>query len=77
MPGLPRLRPQAFSRLTSGKRTVSRPYGGTLTHQDVKDRIVRAFLIEEVKQMKLLVQQKEKSGKKGKKSNKSKGKGKK
>ena len=37
-------------------------------------RIVRAFLIEEVKQMKLLVQQKEKSGKKGKKTNKSKGK---
>ena len=74
MPGLPRLRPQAFGRLTSAKRTVARPYGGTLTHSDVKDRIVRAFLIEEVKQMKLLVQQKEKSGKKGKKTNKSKGK---
>ena len=39
-------------------------------------RIVRAFLIEEVKQMKRLMQQKEKSSKKNKKS-KSKGKGKK
>ena len=39
-------------------------------------RIVRAFLIEEVKQMKLLVQQKERSTKKGGKKGKG-GKGKK
>jgi hypothetical protein len=32
------------------------------------DRIVRAFLIEEVKQMKRLMQQKEKSSKKSKKN---------
>ena len=84
--GIPRLRSPALSRLTHTQRTVARPYGGKLTHSEVRDkyvlpsiflnfflRIVRAFLIEEVKQMKRLMQQKERSSKKNKKS-KSKGK---
>ena len=84
--GVPRLRSPALSRLTRTQRTVARPYGGKLTHSEVRDkyvtlhyrlyfvlRIVRAFLIEEVKQMKRLMQQKERSSKKNKKS-KSKGK---
>ena len=29
------------------RKTVSRPYGGVLSHEQVRDRIVRAFLIEE------------------------------
>ena len=29
------------------RKTVSRPYGGVLSHDQVRDRIVRAFLIEE------------------------------
>ena len=36
--GIPRIRPGAFSRITSAKRTVARPYGGTYTHEEVKDR---------------------------------------
>ncbi|CDW83538.1 60s ribosomal protein l34 [Stylonychia lemnae] len=71
--GIPKLRSPALSRLTVTKRTVSRAYGGKLTHAEVRDKIVRAFLIEEVKQMKRLMQQKDKSSKKSKK-NKSKGK---
>lgn len=29
------------------RKAVSRPYGGVLSHEQVRDRIVRAFLIEE------------------------------
>ncbi len=71
--GVPKLRSPALRRLTVTKRTVARAYGGKLSHSEVRDKIVRAFLIEEVKQMKKLMQQKEKSSKKNKKS-KSKGK---
>lgn len=28
---------------------MTRPYGGVLSHQAVRDRIVRAFLVEEQK----------------------------
>ena len=66
--GVPRLRSPALRQLTVTKRTVARPYGGKLTHSEVRDKILRAFLIEEVKQMKRLMQQKEKSSKKSKKS---------
>jgi ribosomal protein L34E len=37
-PGLSSLRPAEFGRLTSSKRTVSRPYGGVLGHDEVKER---------------------------------------
>ena len=68
--------------MSHNQRTVSRPYGGVLSHRTVRDRIVRAFLIEEVKLMKRLVNEKtaasapkkdkkkakkDKKGKKGKK----------
>ena len=36
--GLKKLRSPEFGRLTSGKRTVSRPYGGVLSHEEVKGR---------------------------------------
>ena len=38
-----------FKGRTAAKfsKTVSRPYGGVLTHDQLRDRIVRAFLIEE------------------------------
>ena len=45
-------RPQAMKRLTSSKRTVSRTYGGVLTGTEVRERIMRAFLIEEFKRFK-------------------------
>eukprot|EP00755_Sulcionema_specki_P038735 Sspe_Gene.111449::Locus_93531_Transcript_1_1_Confidence_1.000_Length_474::g.111449::m.111449/K02915/RP-L34e, RPL34; large subunit ribosomal protein L34e len=35
-------------------KTVSRSYGGVLTHQQVRERIIRAFLIEEQKIVKQL-----------------------
>ena len=38
-----------FDRRTASKyaKTVSRPYGGVLNGEQVKDRVLRAFLIEE------------------------------
>jgi len=36
-------------RLSRPAKTVHRIYGGHLSHRVVKDRIVRAFLIEEQK----------------------------
>merc|ERR1711957_41016 len=56
--GIPHLRPSAFRRLTHNQRIVSRPYGGTRCHKCVKERITRAFLIEEVKLMKRLMKEK-------------------
>jgi len=40
---------QEKPRLLKRERTVSRTYGGVLSHKAVRDRIVRAFLIEEQK----------------------------
>jgi len=42
-------RPMAFSRLARRERRVNRAYGGSLSGGAVKDRILRAFLIEEAK----------------------------
>ena len=36
--GIPRLRSPALRRLTASKRTVARPYGGKLTHTEVRDK---------------------------------------
>ena len=47
MQGVKVARPNDFRRMTSSKRTVSRAYGGVLTGSEVRDRIMRAFLIEE------------------------------
>lgn len=33
--------------MTSSKRTVSRAYGGVFTAAEVREKIMRAFLIEE------------------------------
>ena len=53
--GLPRHGNAQYRNLARCKRTVSRPYGGVLTPNDVKDKILRAFLIEEVKIVKQVV----------------------
>ena len=47
--GLKLMRPHTMSRVSKRQRTISRAYGGHLSAQAVKDRIIRAFLIEEVK----------------------------
>lgn len=48
---LPALRPSKISnkRLAKRHKTVNRIYGGHLSHAVVRERIVRAFLIEEQK----------------------------
>ncbi len=47
--GLKRVRSSKLKHLKQRERTISRPYGGNLCAQCVKNRIIRAFLVEEVK----------------------------
>lgn len=49
--GIPHLRPTEYkrSRLPRNRRTVNRPYGGVLSGSAVRERIIRAFLVEEQK----------------------------
>eukprot|EP00894_Picocystis_sp_ML_P003314 jgi/Pico_ML_1/53831/g4306.t1 len=49
--GIPHLRPTEYSnkRLSKKNKTVNRAYGGTLSHKVVRERIIRAFLVEEQK----------------------------
>nr|ABK21342.1 unknown [Picea sitchensis]ABK21936.1 unknown [Picea sitchensis]ABK26150.1 unknown [Picea sitchensis]ABK26719.1 unknown [Picea sitchensis]ACN40477.1 unknown [Picea sitchensis] len=49
--GIPHLRPAEYkrSRLSRNRRTVNRAYGGVLSGSAVRDRIIRAFLVEEQK----------------------------
>jgi large subunit ribosomal protein L34e len=61
--GIPRSRNQAFKKLSKRSRTVSRPYGGSLSHEAVKHRIMRAFFNEELK----VIKQGAAASKKGKK----------
>ena len=52
MQGVKVARPNDFRRLTSSKRHVSRAYGGILTGTEVRDKILRAFLIDEFRYFK-------------------------
>ncbi|KAL9267036.1 Large ribosomal subunit protein eL34y-like protein [Drosera capensis] len=49
--GIPDLRPTEYKRgrLSRNRRTVNRAYGGVLSGSAVRERIIRAFLIEEQK----------------------------
>ncbi|KAG5438944.1 hypothetical protein PCANB_002274 [Pneumocystis canis] len=47
--GIPALRPRQYSRISKNKKSVSRAYGGSRCSKCVKNRILRAFLIEEQK----------------------------
>merc|ERR1712078_433 len=65
--GVPVLRPAKGSKSQTNKkdRTVHRPYGGVLSGKNVRNRIIRAFLIEEQKIVKKVLKlQEKKSGKK-------------
>merc|ERR1712050_747462 len=74
--GLAATRPSMAHRIAKHRRTVTRAYGGVLTHTELKQRIIRTFLTEEVKNVKktmLLAQAaeaKKKKGAKGKKGGK-------
>ena len=65
--GLTKHRNPQYRNIAKCRRTVSRPYGGVLTPQEVKDKILRAFLIEEVKIVKQVVKNQRESKKKAKK----------
>ena len=56
--GLPVLRPNKYKLLKKRENRVSRAYGGSLCANCVKNRIVRAFLTEEVKSVKKVMSQK-------------------
>lgn len=62
--GIPRVRPFAMRKLSKNKRTVSRVYGGYLCASALRQRIVRAFLLEEQKVAKKLVVAQKKAQKK-------------
>merc|ERR1712187_916425 len=56
--GVPRLRPMEYRRLKKRERRVNRAYGGSRCAYCVRQRIVRAFLIEEQKCVKQVLQEK-------------------
>lgn len=65
---VPALRPREYSQLSRPKKNVTRAYGGSRCGNCVKDRIVRAFLIEEQKIVKkVLKESQEKAAGGGKK----------
>ncbi len=43
--GIPRLIPVKFRKLSKSQRTVSRPYGGVLSHSSLKEKIIASFPI--------------------------------
>jgi len=73
LPGIPALRPKEYKGISKRQKTITRAYGGSRCANCVKTRIVRAFLIEEQKIVKKVLQakklgKKKKSKKKGKKN---------
>merc|ERR1719321_1037399 len=57
--GVARLRPNKAHKVSPLKRRVARAYGGSRCGQCVRSRILRAFLIEEQKCVKLVLAEKE------------------
>ena len=55
LPGIKHLKRSAYKNLKKRERTVSRAYGGSTCAGCVKQRIVRAFLLEEQKAVKKLL----------------------
>jgi large subunit ribosomal protein L34e len=55
LPGIKHLKNSEYRRTTKRTRTVSRCYGGCLSHAAVRERIVRAFLLEEQKAVKKIL----------------------
>jgi len=56
--GVPHLRSTAYARVSKRVKTVSRSYGGNRCASCVRERIIRAFLIEEQKIVKKVLKQK-------------------
>ncbi|GAV54225.1 hypothetical protein ZYGR_0AK07270 [Zygosaccharomyces rouxii] len=76
LPGIKAVRPRSYATLSKTNKSVSRVYGGSRCANCVKERVVRAFLIEEQKIVKKVVKEqteaaKREAGKaKSKKNNK-------
>ncbi|CAG89736.1 60S ribosomal protein L34, putative [Entamoeba histolytica HM-1:IMSS] len=69
--GISTLRPREYAQVSKTHKTVQRAYGGSRCANCVKERIVRAFLIEEQKIVKrVLKDQQEKEQKTSKKTGK-------
>ncbi|KAJ8121779.1 hypothetical protein ONZ43_g1853 [Nemania bipapillata] len=64
LPGVPALRPREYAQISKPKKTVQRAYGGSRCGNCVKDRVVRAFLIEEQKIVKKVLKEQEQGAKK-------------
>ena len=61
--GIPQLRPYAYKGLSKNQRTVARAYGGSRCGGCVRQRVIRAFLIEEQKCVKAFMAEKEREAK--------------
>ncbi|CAF9903665.1 MAG: 60S ribosomal protein L34A [Gomphillus americanus] len=57
LPGIPALRPREYANISRPKKSVTRAYGGSRCANCVKDRVVRAFLIEEQKIVKKVLKE--------------------
>ncbi|KAF1990333.1 ribosomal protein L34e [Aulographum hederae CBS 113979] len=55
--GVPALRPREYATISRPKKSVSRTYGGSRCANCVKDRIVRAFLMDEQKIVKKVLKE--------------------
>lgn len=62
--GISTLRPREFAQVSKTHKTVQRAYGGSRCANCVKERIVRAFLIEEQKIVKRVLKEQEDKEKK-------------
>ncbi|CCC70395.1 hypothetical protein NCAS_0E03250 [Naumovozyma castellii] len=67
LPGVAALRPRQYASISKTSKTVSRVYGGSRCSNCVKERIVRAFLIEEQKIVKKVVKEQTEAAKKAEK----------
>ncbi|KAG9078409.1 60S ribosomal protein L34 [Ceratobasidium sp. UAMH 11750] len=61
LPGVPALRPRKYATISKRQKTVRRAYGGSRCGDCVKQRILRAFLIEEAKIVKKVIKSQEKA----------------
>jgi len=57
LPGIPALRPREYATISKRQKTVRRAYGGSRCGACVRERIVRAFLVEEAKIVKKVIKQ--------------------
>ncbi|KAJ7630326.1 ribosomal protein L34Ae [Roridomyces roridus] len=58
--GIPALRPRQYATISKRQKTVCRAYGGSRCGDCVKQRILRAFLVEEAKIVKKVIKSQQK-----------------